>query len=83
MVSAYRTVFLDAAILLTRVLSLFLLAAARKKVFERTSVLKMSGNWMLEEAAEIRSEKNVRLGRFGLAIWRVGDYQCTAMSVSL
>lgn len=62
-ISAYRTVFWEAAILLARTPPLDLLALARKRAYERVQDLKESGQWSKTAITEIRSEEELLLRR--------------------
>lgn len=53
-ISAYRTVSLEASSILVRIPPLHLLAATRKRVFIRTTNLRSSGQWTKESANAIR-----------------------------
>lgn len=85
-ISAYRTVSLDAALLLARIPPLYLLANERKRVYERIRDLTCNGdsekrsesreaanNIRKEEALLLRRQWAVHLRRPGVAGKRTGD----------
>lgn len=62
-ISAYRTVSCDAASLLARIPPLYMVAAMRKRVFERSSDLKRRDDWTRGDAVEIRNAEHIILVR--------------------
>ncbi|KMQ91349.1 reverse transcriptase [Lasius niger] len=60
-ISAYRTTSCDAASLLARIPPLHITALCRKRVFERVSALKASGEWSRDTAMEIRNTEQLVL----------------------
>lgn len=54
-ISAYRTTSCDAASLLARIPPLHVIAMCRKRVYEKTTALKASGNWTPEAVVDIKN----------------------------
>lgn len=61
--SAYRSVSLEAAILLARIPPVYLLACYYRRVYTRVRDLKNSGNWTPQEDREIRQMERLLLYR--------------------
>lgn len=62
-ISGYRTVSLDAALILARIPPVYFMAALRKRIFERVSDLRISGNWTKEEETNIKVDETLLLRR--------------------
>ncbi|CAL1671844.1 unnamed protein product [Lasius platythorax] len=62
-ISAYRTVSLEASSILARIPLLHLLAATRKRVFIRTTDLRNSDQWTNESANAIREAETLIMHR--------------------
>ncbi|KMQ88867.1 reverse transcriptase [Lasius niger] len=62
-ISAYRTVSLEASSILARIPPLHLLAATRRRVYLRTTDLRNSGQWTKESANAIREAETLIMTR--------------------
>ncbi|KAL6418575.1 hypothetical protein ACFW04_011993 [Cataglyphis niger] len=62
-VSGYRTISLDAALLLARIPPVYLLANARRRVYDRVKDLWNSNKWSKKAESEIKVDENLLLYR--------------------
>ncbi|KAL6417769.1 hypothetical protein ACFW04_012549 [Cataglyphis niger] len=62
-VSGYRTISLDAALLLARIPPVYLLANARRRVYDRVKDLWNSNRWSKKAESEIKVDENLLLYR--------------------
>lgn len=62
-ISVYKSVSLDIAILLARIPALYIAASARKHTFERIRDLRTLGNWIKQVDRMIRVEETLLLRR--------------------
>ncbi|KAL6417489.1 hypothetical protein ACFW04_012695 [Cataglyphis niger] len=62
-VSGYRTISLDAALLLARIPPVYLLANARRRVYDRVKDLWNSNRWSKKAESEIKVDENLLLHR--------------------
>ncbi|KAL6417496.1 hypothetical protein ACFW04_012693 [Cataglyphis niger] len=62
-VSGYRTISLDAALLLARIPPVYLLANARRRIYDRVKDLWNSNRWSKKAESEIKVDENLLLHR--------------------
>ncbi|XP_029679065.1 uncharacterized protein LOC115245099 [Formica exsecta] len=62
-ISGYRTVSGKAAMLLSRIPSIYILAASRRRVYERIRDLRLSEEWSKEDESEIKLEEEILMRR--------------------
>lgn len=62
-ISGYRTVSLEAALILARIPPVYVLAASRKRTYDRISDLRLGVGWTKEEEVEIKLEEELLLRR--------------------
>lgn len=63
MISGYRTVSMEAATLLSRIPPIYILAASRRRIYERVRDLRSSEEWSKEGETEIKLEEDILLRR--------------------
>lgn len=62
-ISGYRTVSLDASLLLARIAPIYLIASLRKRVYERIKDLRSGVEWSMSAEKDIRLDEKLTLRR--------------------